>query len=82
MLGRIATTLMALVLFSAFFAVAVTARPMQVPRELGYTASKSNPKRRMTHTEARDECRKVYGRSLVARAQIKPSGKIICWVIY
>ena len=82
MLGRIATRLTALAVFSAFFAVTVIARPMQVPRELGYTASKSNPKRRMTHTEARDECRRVYGRSLVARAQIKPDGKIICWVIY
>ncbi|MGI9483649.1 MAG: hypothetical protein ACR2OR_14960 [Hyphomicrobiales bacterium] len=82
MLGRLATKLTAMVVFSAFFAVTVTARPMHVPRELGYTASKSNPKRRMTHNEARDECRKVYGRSLVARVQIKPSGKISCWVIY
>jgi hypothetical protein len=40
------------------------------------------PSRRITHAEALDLCRKKYGRSAVARAQIKPSGKVICWTFY
>jgi hypothetical protein len=38
--------------------------------------------RRITHAEALDFCRKKYGRSAVARVQVKPSGKIICWTFY
>ena len=40
------------------------------------------PKRRITHAEALDLCRKKYGRSAVARAQVKSNGKVICWTLY
>ena len=40
------------------------------------------PKRRITHAEALDLCRKKYGRSAVTRAQVKSNGKVICWTLY